>query len=319
MRWSRPTGAETTDKTFTVAKRVLITGSEGFTGRYVCQEFESAGWEVWGAGVTPLPGRDRYLTIDLLAPDTLQAIVKTAKPNVVVHLAASAFVAERDAAIFYHTNLLGTRNLLEALCQSLSPPDCTILASSANVYGNSDLEVLSEESPTRPANDYAVSKLAMEYLAKTYFDRLPIVITRPFNYTGVGQSGRFLIPKIVDHFKRRADIIHLGNLDVAREFSDVRDVASIYRLLAEYQPTGETVNLCSGTPITLKLCLRLAKAASGHNIEVRINPALVRNNEIKRLAGDRSKLDSLIPITSSRSFEETLTWMLDSKAWPTKA
>ena len=294
-----------------MAKRVLITGSEGFTGRYVCQEFESAGWEVWGAGVTSIPDRDHYLTIDLLKPETLKPIAEFVKPDVVVHLAASAFVAEHDATIFYHTNLLGTRNLLEALCQSLSPPDCTILASSANVYGNSDLEVLSEESPTHPANDYAVSKLAMEYLAKTYFDRLPIIITRPFNYTGVGQNGRFLIPKIVDHFKRRADIIELGNLDVAREFSDVRDIATIYRLLAQNQPTGETINLCSGAPIALRDCLNMAMQISGHHIEVKVNPAFVRENEIKRLSGDRTKLDSVIPAPKSRAFEETLGWMLE--------
>jgi nucleoside-diphosphate-sugar epimerase len=295
-----------------MAKRVLITGSEGFTGRYVCQEFQSAGWEVWGAGVTSISDRDHYLTIDLLKPETLKPIADVVKPDVVVHLAASAFVAEHDATIFYHTNLLGTRNLLEALCQSLSPPDCTILASSANVYGNSDLEVLSEESPTHPANDYAVSKLAMEYLAKTYYDRLPIIITRPFNYTGVGQSERFLIPKIVNHFKRRAEIIELGNLDVAREFSDVRDVVKIYHLLAECKPVGETINLCSGAPIALWDCLHMAMELSSHDIEIKVNPAFVRDNEIKRLSGDRRKLESLIATPKPRPFKETLAWMLEN-------
>ena len=293
-----------------MAKRVLITGSEGFTGRYVCQEFTSAGWEVWGAGVSSIPDRDHYLTIDLLKPETLKPITEVVKPDVVVHLAASAFVAENDTTIFYHTNLLGTRHLLEALCQSLSPPDCTILASSANVYGNSDLEVLSEDSPTNPANDYAVSKLAMEYLAKTYYDRLPIVITRPFNYTGVGQNERFLIPKIVDHFKRRADVIELGNLDVAREFSDVRDMAKIYHLLAVHKPIGETINLCSGAPITLGDCLHMASKLSSHDIDIKVNPEFVRENEIKRLSGDRAKLDSVIPTPPIRNFEETLGWML---------
>ena len=154
----------------------------------------------------------------------------------VVHLAALAFVAEQDPALFYQVNVIGTRNLLEALCNQSTHSECTILASSANVYGNSELEIISESSPTRPANDYAVSKLTMEYLAKTYCDKLPITITLPFNYTGVGQSDRFLIPKIVKHFKKRAPVIELGNLDVAREFSDVRDVALIYRLLAEHRP-----------------------------------------------------------------------------------
>ena len=293
-----------------MSRRVLITGSEGFTGRYVCDEFARAGWEVWGAGVQSKPQDKQYLQIDLLQPETLKPIADKIKPDVVIHLAALAYVAEEDPALFYQVNVIGTRNLLEALCHQDTPPECTMLASSANVYGNSDLEILSETSPTQPANDYAVSKLAMEYLAKTYGDRLPITITRPFNYTGVGQSGRFLIPKIVDHFRRQASVIELGNLDVAREFSDVRDVAVIYRLLAEHRPIGETVNLCSGQPLSLKECLSLASEISGHTLGVEVNPAFVRGNEIARLSGDRTKLESLIAAPAPRNFGETLEWML---------
>ena len=190
-----------------MTQRVLVTGSEGFTGRYVCNEFARAGWEVWGAGVQPKPDNPRYLNINLLQPETLRLIGERAQPHVVVHLAASAFVAEADPTVFYTVNLLGTRHLLEELSTATTPPSCTILASSANVYGNSTLEVLDETAATHPTNDYAVSKLAMEYLAKTYMARLGIVITRPFNYTGVGQEPRYLIPKIVSHFKRKRHIL----------------------------------------------------------------------------------------------------------------
>jgi len=293
-----------------MSRRVLVTGSEGFTGKYVCAEFARAGWEVWGAGVQPKPLDAQYLQIDLSKPDSLKPISEEIKPDVVIHLAALAFVAEEDPCLFYQVNVIGTRNLLETLCHQEPRSQCTILASSANVYGNSDLEILSEASPTQPANDYAVSKLAMEYLAKTYSDRLPIAITRPFNYTGVGQSERFLIPKIVDHFKRRAPVIELGNLDVAREFSDVRDVAMTYRLLAEHQPIGETINLCSGQPLSLQECLSLASEISGHTLRVEVNPAFVRSNEVTRLSGDRTKLESLIAAPAPRNFGETLEWML---------
>ena len=257
-------------------KRVLVTGSEGFTGRYVCDEFARAGWDVWGAGLQPQPNRPQYLQIDLLKPQTLTRIVDVAAPDVVVHLAASAFVAEDDVTSFYGINLLGTRHLLETLSQAHTPPTCTILASSANVYGNTNLEVLDEASATHPANDYAVSKLAMEYLAKTYMNKLGIVITRPFNYTGVGQEQRYLIPKIVAHFKARATHIELGNTDVARDFSDVRDVARFYRLLAETRPCGETFNLCSGEATALETCITMASEMTSHEIEVRVNPDFVR-------------------------------------------
>ena len=296
-----------------MSKRVFITGSEGFTGRYVTEEFRRVGWEVWRAGLQPKPEQPRYLQIDLLQPETLAPIVTRIHPDVVIHLAAMAFVAEDDANSFYQVNLMGTRNLLEVLSAAKTSPECTIIASSANVYGNSTLEVLSEDSPTNPANDYAVSKLAMEYLAKTYMDRLGIVITRPFNYTGVGQSNRFLIPKVVEHFKARAPVIELGNTDVARDFSDVRDIALYYRLLAGALPLSETINLCSGHPVSLSTCLKIAQTISGHSMEVTVNSAFVRSQEIKRLSGDRSKLEKIIPAPRPRELQDTISWMAGSK------
>ena len=293
-----------------MTQRVLVTGSEGFTGRYVCDEFADAGWEVWGAGVQPKPDNPRYLNINLLEPETLGLIGERAKPHVVVHLAASAFVAEADPTTFYHVNLLGTRHLLEALSTATAPPRCTILASSANVYGNSTLEVLDETAETRPANDYAVSKLAMEYLAKTYMTRLGIVMTRPFNYTGVGQEPRYLIPKIVNHFKARAPHIELGNTDVARDFSDVRDVARAYRLLAEAQPLGETFNLCSGEATDLETCISMASEITGHDMAVRVNPDFVRANEVKSLRGSSEKLDHATGRERRYGIRDTLQWML---------
>ena len=208
--------------------------------------------------------------------------------------------------------MLGTRHLLEALSHTHTPPTCTILASSANVYGNTTLEVLDEASATHPANDYAVSKLAMEYLAKTYINKLGIVITRPFNYTGVGQEQRYLIPKIVAHFKARASHIELGNTNVARDFSDVRDVARFYRLLAEASPCGETFNLCSGEATALETCITMASEITGHDIEVRVNPDFVRENEIKTLRGSRTKLDAAIGGERRHGIRETLEWMLES-------
>ena len=293
-----------------MTKRVLVTGSEGFTGRYVCDEFARAGWEVWGAGLQPQPDRPHYLQIDLLKPETLTRIVDIAAPDVVIHLAASAFVAEDDITTFYGINLLGTRHLLGVLSHAHTPPTCTILASSANVYGNSTLEVLDETADTHPANDYAVSKLAMEYLAKTYMTRLGIVMTRPFNYTGVGQEPRYLIPKIVNHFKARAPHIELGNTDVARDFSDVRDVARAYRLLAEAQPLGETFNLCSGEATALETCISMASEITGHDIEVRVNPDFVRANEVKSLRGSSEKLDHATGRERRYGIRDTLQWML---------
>ena len=293
-----------------MSKRVFITGSEGFTGRYVTDEFLRAGWEVWGAGLQPKPEQPQYLQIDLLRPESLKPIATTVQPDVVIHLAAMAFVAEDDANSFFQVNLIGTRNLLEVLSTAKTPPDCTILASSANVYGNSILEVLSEDSPTNPTNDYAVSKLAMEYLAKTYMDKLGIVITRPFNYTGVGQSNRFLIAKIVEHFRNKAPSINLGNLHVERDYSDVRDIARYYLALADAKPTGQTLNLCSGTTYSIGAILEMTAKETALRPEIICEPSLMRANEVHRLCGDPDLLNEKIRKRAIYRIQDTLSWML---------
>ena len=141
---------------------------------------------------------------------------------------------------------------------TIPPPPAKVLASSANVYGNLQPGLLSESNPVNPANDYAVSKLAMEYMARLWIPKLPVAIARPFNYTGVGQSESFLIPKIVTHFVHRKHRIELGNMDVWREFNDVRDVVHAYRMLLEARPVGQVVNVCSSNLVSLRDALALA-------------------------------------------------------------
>lgn len=291
-------------------KRVLITGVKGFTGRYVAAELAAHGWEVWGSGAHDEPGDATYRHVDLADGDGLRRVIAEVQPHAVVHLAAIAFVGHGDADAFYRVNLIGTRNLLAALAAAEQRPECVLLASSANVYGNVTEGVLGESTPPNPANDYAVSKLAMEWMARLWMDRLPIVIARPFNYTGVGQTESFLLPKIVAHFLRRAEAIELGNLDVWRDFSDVRAVAHAYRRLLEVRPVGETVNVCSGRTHSLREVLAMAEGISGHSMRVEVNPAFVRANEVRTLCGDPAKLCSLIGRWETPPLEETLKWML---------
>ena len=171
-----------------------------------------------------------------------------------------------------------------------------MLASSANVYGLPEGGPVEESAAPKPLNHYATSKLAMEHMARTYASRLPLVMTRPFNYTGRGQSEAFVVPKIVGHFARRAPVLELGNVDVARDFSDVRDVARMYRLLLERDiEPGTVVNLASGFAYSLKFVLEPLCASSGFEPEIRVNPAFVRPNDVPLLVGSTRLLDSLEP------------------------
>jgi nucleoside-diphosphate-sugar epimerase len=280
--------------------RILITGSSGFTGKYLAEELSQNGHEVFG------------LEANLLDESALEREVGQIEPEAVAHLAAIAYVGHGDADAFYKVNLLGTRNLLQAL--SLHAPDLksVLLASSANVYGNSSEGCLTESVQPDPVNDYAVSKLSMEYMARLWFGRLPIFIVRPFNYTGVGQTESFLIPKIIGHFKERKSTIELGNLEVWREFNDVRTVAEIYRKLIEIAPVGVTLNICSGRAYSLKEVIDICEKHTGHAIEIKINPAFVRLNEVRILKGDNGKLKKYMPEYNDRDLGQTLSWMINA-------
>jgi nucleoside-diphosphate-sugar epimerase len=290
-------------------RRALITGISSFTGRYLGPELQGAGYRVFGtAHHGESPGDDVY-TLDLCDRDALREVIAEVRPEVVAHLAAISFVPHGDAETIYRVNLVGTRHLLEALAARDAPPRAVLLASSANVYGNAPIEVIDESVPPAPANDYAVSKLAMEYLARLWMDRLPIIITRPFNYTGVGQPPHFLLPKIVAHFRARTPVIELGNIDVARDFSDVRTVAVAYRRLLESSPAGEVFNICSGSAYTMNDVLRMMADIAGYEIAVQVNSAFLRRNEVKRLLGSAAKLERAIGPLQRISLEETLRWM----------
>lgn len=289
--------------------RVLITGISGFTGRYLAAELAQNGYVEWGIG-TAARGGERYFQADLGDKLRLKAVLAQVRPQVVVHLAALAYVGHADAGAFYRINLIGTRNLLEAIAEAASDVRCVLLASSANVYGNAPVSPVSEATFPQPTSDYAVSKLAMEQMAKLWLDRLPIVIVRPFNYTGVGQDERFVIPKIIAHYRQQKPIIELGNLHVRREYNDVRSVVEAYRRLIERNPVGETVNLCTGRAYSLTEVLSLAEELSGHRLAVKVNPSLMRAHEVHVLTGDNRKLIGLIGAWDSIPLEETLAWML---------
>ncbi len=289
-------------------KTVLVTGASGFTGRYMIDALKQRGCHIVGLGGTDSCA-DATIPCDLTDAGAVRQVVAQTRPDYVVHLAALSFVGHGDAEGFYRVNVFGTLNLLDALAQLEIPPRKVLLASSANVYGTPEVEVIDESICPAPVNHYACSKLAMEHMARTWFARLPIIITRPFNYTGFGQDERFLIPKIVGHFKRGARFIELGNLDVSRDFSDVADVVNAYVALLESDAASVTVNVCSGRASSLREVIAMMNTMAGYAIEVRVNPAFVRQNEIPRMVGDNTLLRHLAGIVPQTPLASTLQRM----------
>ncbi len=291
--------------------RTLVTGASGFTGRYLVDNLLDRGHTV----IETFAGRDEAQTptrlrLDITSPENCRRVIEAVRPDYIVHLAAISFVGHDDPLDFYRVNVIGTLNLLEACAATGHSPRKVLIASSANVYGNVTSDAIDESFPLTPVNHYAASKAAMETMVHTWFDRLPILIVRPFNYTGRGQASNFLVPKIVEHFARREPSIELGNIDVARDFSDVRYVASAYEALLDSEAAAETVNVCTGTPYTLREILSAASDLTGHELQVHINPAFVRQTDVKVLAGSPAKLRSLVPAVQAIPFMDTLRWML---------
>jgi len=286
--------------------KILLTGADGFTGRPFAKQAAAAGHEVVA------------LRADLTDEVAVLEEVMAIEPDAVVHLAAISFVGHADQAAFYSVNVLGTTNLLDALVQLPRPPRRVLLASSANIYGNSEQSPLQETQPPAPVNHYAMSKLAMEYMSRTYIGRLNLIVTRPFNYTGPGQDPNFVIPKLAKHFAARAPSVSLGNLDVEREFNDIRLVCDAYLLLLAYGEPSEAYNVCSGKPYTLRHVIETFEQLTGHRMKVEIDPRFVRPNEVHRLCGNPDKLNRVasangIPLETP-SLRETLQSMLTHAA-----
>jgi GDP-6-deoxy-D-talose 4-dehydrogenase len=288
-------------------KTVMITGISGFTGRYIAQQFREAGYCVVGIENHGYDGD--AIVCDLTDKSAIQKVFDQVKPDGVIHLAALSFVGQGNASAFYKVNTVGTFNLLEVMDQVGLNLEKVVIASSANVYGNPDVEIIDENTLPNPVNHYAASKMAMEYMVKIWFSRFPIIITRPFNYTGIGQDERFLVPKIVSHYRQKKAMIELGNTDVARDFSDVRDIAMCYLKLFESKISSVVINLCSGKATKLSEIITFMNKIAGYEIEVVVNPALVRKSEIKILCGSNDELKTKIDFSPVIPLTKTLTDM----------
>lgn len=294
-----------------MSKTILVTGSSGFTGRYVVNEFKKAGYNVIGlVNQSPSTGE---MVCDLRDKQMVVNTIGAIRPDGIIHLAALSFVGHPNPEEFYSVNVLGTENIISALLINKICPHKVILASSANIYGNPDvLGSINENITPSPVNHYAISKLAMEFMAKMWFNHLPIIITRPFNYTGPGQDSKFLIPKIVAAYKKHDVSIQLGNTDVCRDFSDVRDVAKVYLKLFESNVESDVVNICSGKAYSLLNVLNLISEIADYEIDVKVNPEFIRPNEIKRLVGDNTRLNLITGFMPSIPLKQTLFDMYNS-------
>lgn len=292
------------------SSRILVTGAGGFTGRHLCAHLRDHGARVLAMVEHPVGDPDE-IVVDLLDRAAVEAAVRDVRPDGVVHLAAVAFPGHAEAEAIYRVNLEGTLVLLEALVKADAGHGAVLLPSTGTVYAQAGDEPLTESAPVAPVSHYAVSKLAMEHMARLFANRLPLCIVRPFNYTGPGQREPYLVPKLVRHFATRAPVIELGNVDVERDFLDVRTVVDAYRrLLAAPEAWGRTLNLCSERGTTVRGLVAQLAELTGHRIEIRVNPQFVRVGEPQRIVGSCAQLRAVIGELRAFPLATTLRDML---------
>jgi GDP-4-dehydro-6-deoxy-D-mannose reductase len=278
----------------TSSRRLLVTGRHGFVGGTLARMLEEAPyaglWEL--AGISP--------DLDLRDAGAALALVERTRPDAVIHLAAQSAVPEsfRDPAATLQINLFGTLHLLQALKRQQFSGRM-LYVSSGDVYGLVPAAELpaTEDRVPRPRNPYAVSKLAAEALCAQWAmtEALDVVIARPFNHIGPGQSERFAVSDFARQIAlikagAQAPVVRGGNIDVSRDFSDVHDVVDAYFALIERGRSGEIYNVCSGREISVRELLGRLIALSGVAITIEQEQARIRPAEQPRMVGDARKI-----------------------------
>jgi GDP-4-dehydro-6-deoxy-D-mannose reductase len=298
-------------------KTLLVTGSEGFVGGYLTKAICEDSYNIV-ATCYPLllPKKGDYVALDILDLEMTREVLKEYNPDIIFHLAAVTSVDKsfRDPPLTYHTNIIGTANILEAV-KLLNKNVRFLFVSTCEVYGGG--EHLIESSEVVLKNPYAVSKYAAELVCRDYLsEQIEIVILRPFNHTGPGQVEDFVLPTIAKQIAeiemgKRPPLIEHGNINVKREFINIYDVIEAYRLAIEKGQSGEIYNISSNQGYTLADVLDIFKKLSKVKFELKSDPSRVRKIDIPILIGDGTKFSELTGWQSKIKIEKTIEDLLN--------
>jgi GDP-4-dehydro-6-deoxy-D-mannose reductase len=289
--------------------RALVTGSRGFVGPWLTRHLRSEGDEVFELGHG----------LDITKPGVLEEALFGSKPESVYHLAAQSSVKRswEDPEGTFSVNALGTLRLCEAAAR-LRPKPRVLLVSSSEVYGQVPPEHMpvSEDEPLAPATPYAASKAAAEMVAlQAWLGRgLPVVRARAFNHTGPGQPEGFVVPDLASQVARarRGELAQLmvGNLEVERDLTDVRDVVVAYRLLVLRGEPGLAYNVCRGEATRVSEVLRRLMEMAGVQVPVVVDPARARPADVPVHVGDPARLEALTGWVPKVPLDKTLADVL---------
>jgi GDP-4-dehydro-6-deoxy-D-mannose reductase len=299
--------------------RALITGVGGFVGRHLLRHLQAQGDDVYGLGrAVDVDGLDpnRVVRIDLFDRAAVELAVRQTQPEAVYHLAAQSSPAESlaDPWTTICNNLACQFNLLEGLLSAGLKPRVLVVGSS-DEYGRVDPQNVptDENAPLRPTTPYAVSKVGQDVMGFQYFAQhgLPVVRVRPFNHTGPGHDARFVIPSFARQLAeieigQRSPVLRVGNLDVYRDFTDVRDMVRAYRLALSQGAPGDVYNLGSGRSTRIADMVQELIGMCRVSAETRVDPERVRPADTPRQEANIQKFTTLTGWRPSIPWHTTL-------------
>jgi GDP-4-dehydro-6-deoxy-D-mannose reductase len=267
----------------------------------------------------PQPGVEHY-QLDIRKAEEVHSVVHKVSPTHICHLAgiSAIDVSWNNPRLAFEVNVVGAYNLFEAAMSLASPPRI-LNVSTSQVYARQD-GVLTETSPVSPSSPYAASKAMVELLLVQYRKQKHaaggILTARSFNHTGPGQSPTFVLPSIAKQFAEmeaglRPQRLTVGNVDVKRDFTDVRDVVLAYSALLNQGRIGEVYNVCSGSAVRLADVIGEFEAVSGIAVEVDTDPARLRSNEVPQILGDATKIRKETGWSPQIPFKKTIRDLLD--------
>ncbi len=307
-------------------KKVLITGATGFAGSYLIEHLLSLGdHEIYGTSRDDHASEKEhvhYIKVDLENKDEVKKLLSDTQPEEIYHLAAQANVPQsiRDPKGTFHNNIDSQLNIFDSLRELKLTTTKILLISSAEVYGyvQPDELPISENTPYRPANPYAVSKIAQDFLGFQYHlsYKMPIIRVRPFNHAGPGQAPTFVMAdfakQVADIEKKRQEpLMRVGNMLAKRDFTDVRDMVRLYPLLLEKGIAGEVYNAGSGVSHSAQEILDLLFSYSTVKIQVESDPSKMRPSDIPEIIADSTKVQNVTGWKPEISFEQTVKDTLD--------
>lgn len=285
------------------AKRCLLIGAGGFLGSGLLRDLR-------GDAELEFIAVDRA-QLDIRNPSQVKEVVSGHKPDVIVNVAGISSPASDDVLELYQINAYGHLYVLQAAA-ALERRPRVILASSAQLYGPGVLVKAKEQIPLNPVSHYGLSKYLAEKYCELFGDEVETVVVRIYNAIGRGQSTQFLLPKLVQAFRRRAARLEIGSFEVERDYIDTRDLSQMWQLVALGKSLPRVINFSNGETASLRQIISRLEAITEHRPEIVSKAANFRKNDISFQCGDNSVISDL-GYVRHHSLDDTLIWMLNEE------